>query len=705
MKRLELLHVCSWAAVGCGLLLLSPALRAEQNYDFRKRLSAPRVLRTEPFRGQPTDTAHEVAMESSWRIVVESEEPVVRHAAADLRDFLEKRCLVSCGDAGENRIVVSVSPEKNPLTARLDVREGEIRVTGATPREAAQACYRLEDELVQRDRAAVRKGNRTYTRMFSPRMTHSGYEIEKFPDWHMDQIAHAGMDAILVYVTEPPDITRNGREDMNALVKRAAEHGLDVYAYFDRWGKPIPSPFDPDAEAGYERLFGSIVKNAPGIKGMILVGESCCFPSRDEGVNGYAWSGSGIKPDPAHPQKGVNGFWPASDWKDALELIARVTRKYRPDFDVVFWTYNWARAPEKDRLALLERIPTNVSLHVTFEMGDGHVDDYSISRPGPSFVFTGESAVARRRGIRVTSMTNTGGRTWDFGGIPYEPVPYRWLDRYRALRTAHREAGLVGLMDEHHFGFSPNPMADLAKVAFTEETSDHGLEAALEALAERNFGSAGAKDALAAWQDWSDAMRLHAAKDFDQYGCLRIGPTYPFTFLYERIPDPPSWYADEPGHKGGEWKYVWKNAGRGWGELKREELPAYLELAEKEFALWRRGSDRMAAAVEKAPSDLKASAARQLGIGRYCAATLRTSRNLKRYYSLGPGAPRAELEAVLDDEEANVRELMPYVEADSQLGWEPSMRYVTDRRCLEWKLQLLAACRARLGGDKKETKD
>ncbi|MCQ2388116.1 MAG: DUF4982 domain-containing protein [Kiritimatiellae bacterium] len=672
--------------------------RVEAEYDFRKRLSAPRQWRDRGFTGAPK-AADEIALDDHWTFAVESDEPVVKHAAKDLKDFLEKRCWARCaGKDGKKRIVVAVAPEKNPLTARISVSENEIRVTGATPRETAQACYRFEDELERRDRPAAKLGSRTYTRMFSPRMTHSGYEIEKFPDWHMDQIARAGMDAILVYVREPPDVTRNGREDMNALVRRAAEHGLDVYAYFDWWGRPVAKhPLDPGAEEYYDKAFGSIVENAPGIKGMVIVGESCSFPSRDPGVYGYAWSGSGIAPDPKHPKKGVNGFWPASDWKEALELIAKVTRKHNPDFDVLFWTYNWAGAPEKDRLALIERIPTNVSLHVTFEMGDGHVDDYSISRPGPSFVFTGETGVATRRGIRVTAMSNTGGRTWDFGGIPYVPAPYRWLDRFRGLRDAHANASLTGLMDEHHYGFAPNPMADFAKIAFTEETRDADLEPALRALAVREFGALGAEEGLAAWKDWSEAMRGHSAKNFDQYGCLRIGSTYPFAFLGERLPDPPPWFGDEPGRKGGHWTYLWETAGGGWGwQMKKADIAKWLAAAEKELALWRSGNAHAEKAAKTAPPELRDATARHLALGRYCEAALRTSRNVKKFWLLGPQGDKEELLKTLDDEEANVKALMPYVEFDSQLGWEPSMRYVTSPRCLEWKLEQLASVRRRL---------
>ena len=692
-------------AGGTEPVYVAPSPKPEARYDFRKRLSAPREWRPNGFTGDPI-AKDETALDDYWTLVVESDEPVVRHAAADLRDFLEKRCWARCaGTDGKKRIVVAVAPEENPLTSRITAGENEIRVTGATPREAAQGCYRLEDELTRRDQPAVKRGTRTYTRMFSPRMTHSSYEIEKFPDWHMDQIAHAGMDAILVYVTDPPDMTRNGREDFNALVKRAAEHGLDVYAYLDRWGKPIEKhPLDPGAEEYYDRLFGSVVKNAPGLKGMILVGESCSFPSRDEGVYGYAWEGAGIKPDPAHPKKGCNGFWPASDWKECLELISKVTRKYRPDFDLVFWTYNWARAPEKDRLAMLERIPTNVTLHVTFELGDKPVeklgvrtmlDDYSISRPGPSETFTGEAAVAGRRGIRLSSMTNTGGRTWDFGAIPFEPVPYCWMKRYRALREAKGKYGLKALMDEHHYGFAPNFVADLAKCAFTEETTEADLDACLRSLAERPFGRRNAETVLAAWKDWSDAMEWHAARDFDQYGVLRVGPTYPLAFYGEKIPDPPQCLGDEPGHPGGKWIYVWETAGMKWGRIAPHEIAPYLEMNQRELALWQRGNERLAA-IRDIPYECRESSRRLLGLGKYCEHTLRSSCNVKRYWLAGLNrAGSEEIRKILDDETENVKGLIPYVEADSHLGWEPSMRYVTDAPCLRWKLQHLQQLQTR----------
>ena len=46
-----------------------------------------------------------------------------------------------------------------------------------------------------------------------------------------------------------------------------------------------------------------------------------------------------------------------------------------------------------------------------------------------------------------------------------------------------------------------------------------------------------------------------------------------------------------------------------------------------------------------------------------------------------------DMEALLRDEIKNAEETIPLVEADSSIGFEPSMLYMTDRRHLEWKIR------------------
>ena len=49
----------------------------------------------------------------------------------------------------------------------------------------------------------------------------------------------------------------------------------------------------------------------------------------------------------------------------------------------------------------------------------------------------------------------------------------------------------------------------------------------------------------------------------------------------------------------------------------------------------------------------------------------------------------AEMADIARDEIENARGAIPDVQADSRLGWEPSMEYMCDQAHLEWKIALL----------------
>ena len=67
---------------------------------------------------------------------------------------------------------------------------------------------------------------------------------------------------------------------------------------------------------------------------------------------------------------------------------------------------------------------------------------------------------------------------------------------------------------------------------------------------------------------------------------------------------------------------------------------------------------------------------------------------LKQKLSIADGCKQAdailnEIEALLLDERQNAINTIPLVQADSRLGWEPSMEYVCDEEALLWKLRQL----------------
>ena len=42
-------------------------------------------------------------------------------------------------------------------------------------------------------------------------------------------------------------------------------------------------------------------------------------------------------------------MWPCTDYPKWLEKLKSIIRKYNPNADLVFWTYNWGYAPAEDR--------------------------------------------------------------------------------------------------------------------------------------------------------------------------------------------------------------------------------------------------------------------------------------------------------------------------------------------------------------------
>ena len=88
------------------------------------------------------------------------------------------------------------------------------------------------------------------------------------------------------------------------------------------------------------------------------------------------------------------------------------------------------------------------------------------------------------------------------------------------------------------------------------------------------------------------------------------------------------------------------------------------------------------------------------GLAEFIYRTILTVLNVKRHYILKQKLSIAgnmelaerildEIEALLLDEKENVEATIPLVQADSRLGWEPSMEYTTDEEGLRWKLRQL----------------
>ena len=405
------------------------------------------------------------------------------------------------------------------------------------------------------------------------------------------------------------------------------------------------------------------------------------------------------------------GFYPSSDYPRLIERVKNTIRAYNPDADIVFWTYNWGWASKDARVSLIRSLPRDISLLVTFEMweylkdscGDSYrIADYSISFPGPAQVFIDEAEAAKECGIRLYSMSNTGGRTWDMGSAPYLPVPQQWQKRYAQLRLAKEKYGLCGLMENHHYGWMPSFLDLFTKNAFT--TNAKGDGEMLKAIAKRDWGDA-YKSALEAWRSFSEGIAEVVAADIDQYGPYRCGPAYPllFTQTQKELSFPSVPWANHPGF--GIWRPIY--ADTVFSNVNNTIMR--LRHVKDVYACFERGVEILKAVA----SGTSESQNEQIAVADYIRCCYKTVMHVMQWtiakrLLLTPeeNKPQGDVDKLLaalelptcdkhiianymrdvaKSETDNVAHALECQKHDSRLGFEASMEYVFDGTVAEWK--------------------
>ena len=677
-------------------------MKIEQNYDFRKELLTVHESNVRKIGRKPA--ADEFFFANGAKIRVEANAPeVIAVAAEDFCDYLSVSMGVSASvvTEGEGNVTVrlakDVGVDLGEFAAykgfRIETGKDGIVITAHDDRGAAQALYYIEDLMTFAGAPCVSFGKIEKRAMYTPQMVHSAYGMDEFPDEYLARVAHEGRDAILVF-TKGANQANDFPLDFNDLVRRSARYGIDVYAYSKMRSEKHPS--EEDAEAYYEELYGKLFRECPGIKGVTLVGDSIGLPYSTVNDPRFA---STLMVDGIPNGKMTPGMFPCPDYVEFLELLKKVIYKYKSDADIVFWSYNWGGMPTEDRIALINAMPTDITLLATFEMGEiveregslVRVADYSLCFEGPGFYFRTEAEAAKKRGIRMYSMTNSGGRTWDFGCIPYEPMAQSWLRRYDAMKYAHDELGLSGIMECHHYGFYPSIISKLSKHLFMIPTPSG--EEMLMTILRAEYGEKDAKTVCDALNDYSEALRHYTPTDADQYGAFRIGPTQPLHLLQIlHIP------FDE-GASYGHSNWVAQYLDIHHKKTLRMQTPqavrhsAEIKSLEKMLALMESGTEKLEA-IENPNEKL----VRLAGLGHFITNIVKTGIAAKKMYTLrlkilaeeDPvryGELLDEIKALQLKEKENVLDTIPLVEADSALGFEPSMLYLTDKRHLEWKLR------------------
>lgn len=670
------------------------ALKNERRYDFRKRMVEAYAPNLRDFDMEPE--GDEYVIRDGIGIFGEDDFGyVVKNAAKDFRAFLENSMLVKTNEkvCSASDIILKISDDLGEYNTykgyRIEIGD-RITISGYDERGLAQALYNLEDVLALRCAPYLKKGIYERKPMFAPMMVHSGYGFDQFPDEYLQQIARNGRDAIMIFVNGM-NKTPHGELDFNDVINRAAKYGIDVYAYSNLRSEHHPS--DPDAETYYESTYGKLFSACPGFKGVILCGESIEFPSRDPHVSSFTWRNNFIDGIPTG--KPSPGWFPCCDYPEWLRLLQKIIYKYRQDADIVFWSYNWSRKPEEDRVKLIENLPEGITLQATFEMGNffkhgevmAYSADYTLSFAGPSPYFESEARAAKKRGIKLYAMTNTAGLTWDFGVIPYEPMAQQWQKRYEQMVRARDEWGLSGIMECHHYGMYPSFITKLSKWTFTEPKIQK--EELLQHVMEYEFGVESAEDVCRALSLWSDAVTYYTASNADQYGAFRVGPSYPFCLDSDiKMQFAP----DAVGKNFCHTTYMDNDNGRG-ASFVSLRVQEEIKSLQKMRALFEEGLHMLEGILNKNENLLYL-----VNMGRFMLHCIITGIHAKLWYCLKCDAKAernrekllniiTQMEKLLQDEINNAEQSIECVQRDSRLGWEPSMEYIGDEWHIRWKIR------------------
>jgi len=460
----------------------------------------------------------------------ENPDIVLQTAAEEFADYLSSVGVSAEIGAGGD-IILSLGEASEEISFTLEISEG-ICITGSNSRGLAQGLYYLEDLLRWRNAPILKKQTVTKKLSFTPRIISLHEHTFPYSAEILRQTAHNGITAIQIKATfaEEPGFPE--------VLENCQKYGLDIYLLSN-----IPCNVYPDDEGAreyYESKFGTIVKKYPRIKGLIMVGESLNFISKDPNTTGDQ---SYRSPDNIPCTKLDPGWYPCNDFYKLVNIIKEVTRDKKPDFDIVFWSYNWWHASDEKRLALMDSLPTDISYLCTFEMGltyqmDGitkFCSDYTLAVPGPANVFRVEAQRAKERGLRLYSMVSTAGRTQDFPPLSYLPFPQKWIKRYEAIVKCQEDYGLCGLHDGW-CGFSPSIVSELAKLCYLDTASDfyENLRFVLQSHYREHADTV--YKVLDMWSTASDY--IHASYE-EQYGPLRIGTAFPLCFLAQIMPPPP----------------------------------------------------------------------------------------------------------------------------------------------------------------------
>ncbi len=208
--------------------------------------------------------------------------------------------------------------------------------------------------------------------------------------------------------------------------------------------------------------------------------------------------------------------------KNELEAVGEI------NVPVIFSILNYDQNYE-ELFDAVKNFPAKTTFLVSFDANQ------AIAKDGVEFL-TGNGSIVMSQGsdcfgkfvklakenkYEILVSTCAGGRTNEFGTVPYIPGMMQWLLRNEALK----EFDVLGTVEADKYGFIPSIVGEFAKAQLLSSAQDGGI--CMQELAAMYYGAENTEKIMMVFKKISDGANYLFFNSCDYCGPLLFGPAYP----------------------------------------------------------------------------------------------------------------------------------------------------------------------------------
>ncbi|HVN81402.1 MAG TPA: hypothetical protein VMW38_20605 [Terriglobia bacterium] len=358
----------------------------------------------------------------------------------------------------------------------------------------------------------------------------------------LSRLAHAGVNGVwlqaVLYKLAPfpwePELSARRLErlrNLESLVARAAEHGIQVFLYLN---EPRAKPMRffekyPDMKGVVESDHAALCTSHPEVQEYLVDSVASVSQAVSRLGGFFTITASENLTNCWSHEAGAN--CPRCCKRTAADVIAEVNRLFSAGIQkagsrarLLAWDWGWQDQWAED---IIGQLPPEVSLMSVSEWSlpikrggiKSTVGEYSISAVGPGPRALQNWELARQRGLRTIAKVQAG-NTWELSAVPWIPAVGN-VARH-AVNLGNSQVD--GLMLGWTLGGYPSPNLEVVSKAFSSRSANQ----AMLDVADQRFGWKLAPMVVTAWREFSEAFgEFPFHIDVVYMAPLQLGPSNP----------------------------------------------------------------------------------------------------------------------------------------------------------------------------------